>query len=211
MLTAVGLGFLLGVRHAFDADHVIAVSTLVTRHRSPWTASWVGASWGIGHALMILGVGALVIGLRVAVPDRFVAGAELGVGLLLVALGAVNLVAVGRSRRSGAAVAERPIRRTLASSGAVGLAHGLAGSGALALLATAAMPTPATAIAYLVVFGIGTVFGMVAISVALGAPLAAAGNADAWRTRLTAGAGLASVALGLWLIHRVGFVAGLLA
>jgi high-affinity nickel-transport protein len=212
VLTAVTLGFLLGLRHAFDPDHVIAVSTLVTRHRSPWSATWVGVSWGAGHALTILLVGGVLIGLHIAVPERFGLAAELGVGVLLVSLGVANLRAAGRSRAgTGPDAPERPLRRTLVRSGAVGLAHGLAGSSALALLATAAMPTPAAAFAYLLVFGIANLAVMAAFSLVLGAPLAAAGQAPLWRARLAAGTGLASLLCGIWLIHRVGLVEGLLA
>lgn len=209
MLTAIALGFVLGLRHAFDPDHVIAVSTLVTRHRSPWSASWVGACWGMGHSLMLTAVGALVIGLRLAVPERFALGAELGVGALLVVLGVANLTAAARSHVSRESAL--PLGATLMRSGFVGVAHGLAGSGALALLALAAMPTPASAFVYLLVFGLGTVLGMVGFSLALGAPLAALGDAQTWRRRLAAVTGLASLVFGVWLIHRVGFVEGLFA
>lgn len=215
MLTAASLGFLLGLRHAFDPDHLVAVSTLVARHRSPWSATWVGVSWGAGHALTILLVGAGIIGLRIAVPEQFGRAAELGAGLLLVLLGIANVKAARRGRGSDAPNAPeeapfRPLRGTLARSGAVGLAHGLAGSSALALLATAAMPTPSAALVYLLVFGIGNVAGMAAFSLALGAPLAAAGHTPARRARLAMGTGLASLVCGLWLIHRVGVLEGLL-
>jgi len=213
MLTAASLGFLLGLRHAFDPDHLVAVSTLVTRHRSPWSATWVGVSWGAGHALTILLVGAGIIGLRIAVPEQFARAAELGVGLLLVLLGIANVTAARRGRGAPDAPEPpfRPLRGTLARSGAVGLAHGLAGSSALALLATAAMPTTSAALVYLLVFGIGNVAGMAAFSLALGAPLAAAGHTPARRARLAMGTGLASLLCGLWLIHRVGVLEGLLA
>lgn len=213
MLTAASLGFLLGLRHAFDPDHLVAVSTLVTRHRSPWSATWVGVSWGAGHALTILLVGAGIIGLRIAVPEQFARAAELGVGLLLVLLGIANVTAARRGRDAPDAPEPpfRPLRGTLARSGAVGLAHGLAGSSALALLATAAMPTTSAALVYLLVFGIGNVAGMAAFSLALGAPLAAAGHTPARRARLAMGTGLASLLCGLWLIHRVGVLEGLLA
>ena len=85
MLTAVALGFVLGLRHAFDPDHVIAVSAIAARHRSPWTASWVGVSWGVGHSATVLLSGALLIALRVAVPGGLARSLELGVGILLIA------------------------------------------------------------------------------------------------------------------------------
>ncbi|MGI9591920.1 MAG: hypothetical protein ACR2P8_11175 [Myxococcota bacterium] len=210
MLTAIGLGLLLGLRHAFDPDHVAAVAALVALHRSPWSATWVGSSWAAGHALTILVVGGAIVALRVTVPERFGLAAELAVGVLLVSLGVANLRA---ARRGGWATGdeERRLRGTLARSGAIGLVHGLAGSGALALLATAAMPTAASAVSYLLVFGIGNALGMVAFSLVLGAPLAGAGAGAAWRARLAVGTGLASLACGVWLIHRAALVEGLLA
>jgi hypothetical protein len=93
----------------------------------------------------------------------------------------------------------------------VGLAHGLAGSSALVLLATAAMPTATTALSYLVVFGLGNLAGMVAFSLVLGAPLSRFGHAPLWRARIASGTGLLSLVCGIWLIHRVGVVEGLLA
>ena len=212
MLTAVALGLLLGLRHAFDPDHVAAVASLVARHRSPWSATWVGASWAAGHALTILIVGGAIVTLRLTVPERFGLAAELGVGVLLVSLGLANLRAArGGLRGRAPRDEERRLRGTLTRSGAIGLVHGLAGSGALALLATAAMPTAASALTYLLVFGIGNALGMVAFSLVLAAPLAGLGAGAAWRARLALGTGLASLACGVWLIHRAALVEGLLA
>jgi high-affinity nickel-transport protein len=203
------LGFALGLRHAFDPDHVAAVSALLARHRSPWTASWVGASWGAGHAAMLLAVGALAILFRVAVPADLLQAAELGVGALLVGLGVANLAAAGRAAAPTAAPAS--LGPVLARSGAIGLAHGLAGSGALAILATAAMPTPTAAFAYLAVFGLGSVVGMVGFSLALGAPAAQMSSRAGFQRSLAAATGAVSVACGVWLLHRTGLPEGWLA
>ena len=138
-----------------------------------------------GTATTLLGIGFLVIALQVAIPDGFARGMELGIGVLLVLLGIANLLAA----TPGSALArapDAPLRASLARSSAIGLAHGLAGSAPVALLAMAAMPTPAAALAYLVVFGLGTIAGMVAFSLALGAPIA----------RLGASAGLLALGHG---------------
>jgi len=211
VLTAVALGFVLGLRHAFDPDHVIAVSAIAARHGSPWTASWVGVSWGVGHSTTVLLSGALLIALRVAVPDGVARSMELGVAVLLIVLGGVNLLAATEPAPDGDAPPDgTPLRASLTRSGLVGLVHGLAGSGAVALLATAAMPTPAAALVYLVVFGLGTIAGMVAFSLVLGAPFAALGEAGRWQRPLTAGTGLLSLGFGAWLILRLGLTGGLL-
>jgi hypothetical protein len=212
MLTAAVLGFLLGLRHAFDPDHVIAVSTIVARHRSPWIASWIGASWGIGHGAMILAIGALVIGLRIAIPEAFARTAEIGIGLLLVGLGVANLFAAygttagAAAERNGAGSLLGP---TLARSALVGLAHGLAGSAAVALLAIAAMPGPAAALLYLAVFGVGSVAGMVAFSLVVGGPLARFAHAAGHRRFVLAASGLASLSFGSYLLYAVGLAGAL--
>jgi high-affinity nickel-transport protein len=203
MMTAAALGFLLGLRHAFDPDHVIAVSTIVARHRSPWSASWVGASWGVGHGLTILAIGALVIGLHIAVPDGLARSAEIGVGVLLVGLGVANLFAAYAP--ADAATAQRDaasplLGRTLARSALVGLAHGLAGSAAVALLASAAMPSPTSALLFLGIFGAGSVTGMVAFSLLVGGPLSLLANAAGHRRFVLAGSGLLSLLFGAYLL-----------
>ena len=205
MLTAVLLGFLLGLRHSFDPDHVVAVSTIVARHRSTASACWIGACWGIGHGATLLAIGFLVIALQVAIPDGFARGMELAIGVLLVLLGILNLMAA--TPASGLPAHEAPLRASLARPAAIGLAHGLAGSAPVALLAMAAMPTPAAALAYLAVFALGTIAGMVAFSLALAAPFSRLGSwSDASRW-VTAGTGVVSLLFGAWLIYEIGFAA----
>ncbi|HVP31245.1 MAG TPA: high-affinity nickel-transport family protein [Myxococcota bacterium] len=217
MFTAVLLGFVLGLRHASDPDHVIAVSTILARHRRAWASAAVGAAWGLGHSATIVAVGALIVLLQLAVPPRVGLGLELVVGIVLVALGLRNLRDMGAEseaahghvhelRDAGAATTA-----ALARACGVGLVHGLAGSAAVALLALAAMPTPATAIAYLAVFSVGTIGGMVAISLGLGFPLAFAARRPVLRRFIVAGSGALSLGFGAWLVYDIGFVQGLLA
>jgi len=221
------LGFALGLRHASDPDHVIAVSAIVARHRRAWMSAAVGAAWGLGHSVTIVAVGALIVLLQLAVPERVGLALELAVGIVLVALGARNLRDAGELREKGHghdhahldaddAAHARGLRspRTwagLARAFGVGLVHGLAGSAAIALIALAAMPTPAAAIAYLAVFSLGTVGGMVAISLGLGFPLAFAARRPQLRRWIVAGSGALSLAFGVWLVYDIGFVQGLLA
>jgi high-affinity nickel-transport protein len=205
MLSAAALGFALGLRHAVDPDHVIAVSTLLARHRSAWQASWVGISWGLGHAATLLAVGFALLALRIAIPERVTLSLELAVGAMLVGLGAANLVALRQGVDEAAVSPEsRPLPATLARSGLVGLVHGLAGSAAVALLASTAMPTTAAALAYLAVFGLGTIAGMVACTVALGAPLSLIGGAAGLRRVATGATGAASLLFGGIVLWQVG-------
>ena len=212
MMTAAALGFLLGLRHAFDPDHMVAVSTIVARHRNPWIASWIGASWGIGHAATLIAIGAFVIGLRIAIPDAFARSAEIGIGVLLIGLGVANLFAAYASADatdSGRDSASGVLGPTLARSALVGLAHGAAGSAAVALLASAAMPTPAAALLYLGVFGFGSVAGMVAFSLVVGGPLSLFARGAGRRRFVLAGSGLMSLGFGTYLVCAIG-LAGVL-
>jgi hypothetical protein len=184
---------------------VIAVSTIVARHRSAWTASWIGVCWGIGHGATILAIGFGVIALEIAIPTGFARSIELGIGVLLVLLGLLNLLAAAPA--SLLPSRDAPLHASLARSGALGLVHGLAGSAPVALLAMAAMRTPAAALAYLLVFGLGTIAGMVAFSLALGAPVARLGASAGASRWVTAGTGMLSLLFGAWLIYEIGFAA----
>ena len=205
MLTAILLGFVLGLRHASDPDHVLAVSALVARHRRPLLASWIGVAWGLGHSLTILAVGALIVALHLSVPARVALGMEGAVGVVLVALGLANLrTAAGPEEHAAhgadAAPAREDLRAAVTRAFGVGLVHGLAGSAAVVLLALAAMPSPAAAVAYLAVFGVGTIGGMVAISLGVGAPVAWAGRGPGARRWIVAGSGALSLAFGAWIV-----------
>lgn len=195
---AAALGFVLGVRHAADADHVVAVTAIVARHGSVRQAVRVGALWGVGHSVTLLAVGGTIVALRLAVPPRVGLGFELLVALVLVAVGVRNL-------RPGAATdadahpaveARRPLL--------VGTVHGLAGSAAAALLALAAIPTAAWALAYLAVFGAGTVVGMMLVTTLVAAPAAiAAPRLGRMRPALRIAAGALSVVVGVTLAHGI--------
>jgi len=96
VLSVVALGFFLGMRHATDPDHVIAVTTIVTRERSVKLAAWIGALWGVGHTVTIALVGSAIIVFNLVVPPRLGLAMELAVGLMLVALGLMNVMGTGR-------------------------------------------------------------------------------------------------------------------
>ncbi len=193
-LTAIALGALLGLRHATDADHVVAVTAIVARERKLSRAAWVGALWGIGHTLTLLVVGGAIVAFRLVIPARVGLGLEFGVALMLILLGYANL------RAGQEAPSERPAIRPLL----VGLVHGLAGSAAVALLVLATIRGTVEAFAYLLVFGLGTVVGMVAVTVLLAAPAMYVG---ARVTRLQRGirlaAGALSIAFGLLLAREL--------
>jgi len=208
------LGVALGMRHALEPDHLAAVSTLVADQPRSVRAVFLGVCWGVGHTLALVAVGVALIALRAEMSARLTDLFELGVAIMLVALGTR---AIRRAARQGPAgpsalhhhgpivhrhpgvlkhvhvggwtLARRPLL--------VGIVHGLAGSGALTALVLATLPTTATRIVYMALFGVGSTFGMAALSGILGWPLARlGGHARTWRT-VSLLVGCLSTALGV--------------
>jgi len=193
------LGFMLGMRHATDADHVVAVTTIVTGEPSLRRASRIGVLWGIGHSATIMLVGGAIVAFRISVPPRLGLALEFVVALMLIVLGVVTL----SSRAVTATATVRPV--------AVGLVHGLAGSAFIALLVLAAVPGLWLGLAYLAIFGLGTVAGMALVTLAIAVPSALGARRVGRAQRyLRLASGLASVAFGLVLVQH-GVSQGLFA
>ena len=250
--TVIVLGFLLGMRHATDADHVIAVSTIVTRQRTLRGGLAVGALWGVGHTLTIVVVGGAIILFRVVIPPALGLTMEMTVALMLVVLGLWNLTALlqhVRDQLSASAgqhahphqhgdyvhshrhghgslahghrddqTPQAWLDRHFAGLGlyqllrplVVGLVHGLSGSAAVTLLVLAAIGDPRWAVAYLLLFGLGTIVGMTLITLVIAVPMTLASRRlPHVQRQLRLASGLASLALGLFLVYHVGFVSGL--
>lgn len=192
-LTPILLGVLLGLRHATDADHVVAVTTIVARERSLSRAAWVGAVWGIGHTLTLVLLGGAIIAFRLVIPPRVGLGLEFGVAIMLIGLGFSNL------RRRDDDVAPTLSRPLL-----VGIVHGLAGSAAVALLVLATIREPLAAAAYLLMFGFGTILGMMAVTAILAVPALYAGNrVQRMRVGVRIAAGALSIVFGVLLAREL--------
>jgi ABC-type nickel/cobalt efflux system permease component RcnA len=266
LLSIIALGFFLGMRHATDPDHVIAVSTIVSRHRSIKHAAAMGALWGVGHTLTILLVGGGIILFGWVIPARIGLSMELSVGLMLILLGVLNLIGIMQWIRSNFTPAQPPHGvggdpdHDTAATGhshahthgdyvhthphahdpeshphdpahtplswfdrhfgrlgvynivrplVVGLVHGLAGSAAIALLVLTTIRNPKWAVAYLLLFGVGTIAGMMLITGAMGAPFAYAENRSRLSHGLRVASGLISLGFGLFIVYQIGFVSGL--
>lgn len=198
-LSVLLFGFFLGMQHATDPDHVIAVSTIVSRQRSLLSAGRIGALWGVGHTLTILLVGGAIILFRLAIPPRVGLALEMGVAIMLIVLGVLN---ISRTVQHVAASRARPL--------VVGFIHGLAGSAAVALLVLTQIDRPATGLLYLLLFGVGTIAGMFLVTLAIGLPSVFAVHRFASAQRyLRVAAGAASIAFGIFLAHQIGFEDGL--
>jgi len=229
------LGLFLGMRHSTDPDHVVAVSTIASRERSVRQGALIGMLWGVGHTLTIFLVGSAIILFGLVIPPRIGLSMEFSVALMLIVLGLLNLTgtlrwlnerfAVEHSNTQEHASSRRPgntvrgsLDRLLDRYGSyqvfrpltIGLVHGLAGSAAVALLVLSTIRSPLWAIAYLLVFGIGTVIGMMLMTSAMAIPVAYTGNHFAVAgTYLSSISGIVSTGFGLFLVYQIGFVDGL--
>src|SRR5215472_13007418 len=263
----IALGFFLGMRHATDPDHVIAVTTIVSRQRNIARSALIGAFWGVGHTLTILLVGAGIILFNLVIPPRLGLSMELSVGLMLIVLGALNVLSFFRSlpgtrletpeapalvhshaastnssengdgdnvRADGhaqEAMTDRPSHThhsltyldrlfgrlsmyQYARPLLVGIVHGLAGSAAVALLVLTTIRDSRWAVAYLLVFGIGTIAGMMLITVSIASTFNFVGRNRNWGQRfsrqLAVVSGLLSLAFGLVVVYQICIMNGLL-
>ena len=215
LLPVVALGFFLGVRHATDPDHVVAVGTIVSAERSAGSAAMIGALWGIGHTVTMLLAGGAIVGFGLVVPPRVGLTVELSVALMLIVLGALGIAGAGRpaparpldrlDRRLGGLGLSHAVRPLV-----VGAVHGVAGSAAVGLLVVATIGDPLRSLIYLLVFGLGTVAGMMVITTAIALPFVYTARRLLGVNRsLTVATGVLSVGLGLFLVYQIGFVGGL--
>ena len=191
---------LLGMRHATDPDHIVAVTTIVTRERSVAKAAGIGAVWGLGHTITLLLVGGAIIVFKVALNARLGLSLELCVAIMLIVLGLLNLFNV-RASTAGLNTT-RPFL--------VGIVHGLAGSAGAALLIVPLIDDPRWAALYLLTFGFGTIVGMALITLTIAFPsLLSAAHLPSLQRQLRVASGAVSLVFGLYLAHKIGFRDGL--
>jgi len=221
LFAAFGLGLLLGIQHALDPDHLIAVSTIVSEQKNFKWASLIGAFWGLGHTTTLFIVGMLVIGLRVTIPPRLGSGLELSVALMLVILG-VNILrkSFGAERVHLHTHSHNPETHThfhvhenpqqehrhphplnaMRRPFIVGMVHGLAGSAALMLLVLSTIESLLSGLLYIVIFGLGSVGGMLLLSGIISLPFILTAQRFSLMNRwIRVIAGVASVGFGLFL------------
>ncbi len=235
------LGFMLGIKHALDADHVVAVSTIVGRERSIWKAARIGAVWGMGHTASLFAAAVAVVVLRTRIPPALGLGLECGVGLMVMALGIDLLWRIARGEivvhshphmhgksaphhhgavrhahlhvhTSGEATESASHHSAGRRPFYVGVVHGMAGSAALMLFVLGTIASPWVALLYVVIFGIGTVGGMLILSGLIGLPFAIASRRfSALTGRIQLAVGLGSVVFGAVYTWHAAVDDGLIA
>ena len=223
--SAVVLGFVLGLRHALDPDHVVAVSTIVTAEPSWRRSSLIGSFWGLGHATSLLTLGGVIVALRINITELAASRLEIIVSVMLVGLGVYAI----RSARAGFRVHAHPHKhddrehvhlhvhephaqpvhqhahplRFGLRPFAIGLVHGIAGSGGLALLVMATAKTATAGLLYMAALALGALVGMGILSGLLTLPLAALRTRyQTLHLRFQFLSGVCSVAFGLWLFSE---------
>ena len=190
------LGSLLGVRHAFEADHLATVGSLATGEARPLDVMRVAAAWGLGHAVVLLGAGASMVAVGATFSPPMSQLLEGAVGVVLVILGIDVLRRAREVHRHSPLTAIREPRPPLLRAFAIGALHGLEGSGAVVLIALPALRSTAHALAYLAVFGVGSILGMIACSVALTLPLGALRRVQGSAAALQLAIGLSTLLIG---------------
>jgi len=215
--TSLFLGFVLGLAHACDPDHLVAVGTLTAESKNARQASVLGMVWGVGHTIALALIGSLVLNMRWTVPDQFSFVMEGIVGLIIVLLG-VNLlwqslqkitIHTHQHKHDGSTHAHVHVHgsdtvthhhhgmgskiKTLG----VGFVHGLAGSAALSLAVMSTMPSKMVGFIYIAVFGMGSIGGMLVMSTLLSLPFRYV--TDAWQHQVKCGAGLLAIGFGGYL------------
>ena len=233
MISILGAGLVLGLKHAIEADHLAAISTIVSERKSLLSSSLIGGLWGIGHTISLLAAGVVVILLQVKIPPRVAQALEFCVALMLIALGVNALYKLARGGRLHLHVHThggfRHVHPHMHSNGPdqdprshhglglslrpvfIGMVHGLAGSAALMLLVLTTITSPAIAFAYIAIFGLGSIGGMMVMSSLIGLPAHLAANRfERAHLAIRTLAGFFSLGFGLFLAWEIGFVGGLL-
>ena len=258
-LSILAVGFFLGMRHATDPDHVIAVTTIVSNQRNSMRAALIGAFWGVGHTLTIFVVGAGIILFNLVIPVRIGLSMELSVAAMLIILGVWNVAGFLGAVPAGTApagsiqdhAAEKVGHSHPHSHGdfvhnhahqhesysaspdhapldwmdrvfgkvsvyqylrplVVGIVHGLAGSAAVALLVLTTIRNVHWAVAYLLIFGVGTIAGMMLITMSIASAFTMMGRGrQKFSRRLALASGLLSLGFGLFVAYQICFVNGL--
>jgi hypothetical protein len=226
------LGFLIGMRHALEADHVAAVAVLATRARTVRQALPLGIMWGLGHTLTLFAFGAVIVVLNSNISPQVASMLEAAVGVMLVGLGVDVIYRLikkrihfhvhghtgenthihahsheGEKAHTSSQHRHEHFKGLSFRALAIGMMHGLAGSAAMVLLTMQTLEPVSTRVIYIVLFGIGSMVGMGVLSIVIAVPLRYAANSMTWAyNSLSAVLGLFSTGLGLLTIHHSGIL-----
>jgi len=235
MMAVLSIGLVFGLKHATEVDHVVAISTIVSRHRNVFHSAFVGALWGAGHTVSLLIVAAVVLSLRVAIPEVVSGWLEFGVAIMIIGLG---ISALRRALRQNAHVhvhqhshdglshthihfhehetKHQPVAQSQHSHAVsrlgwkpvlIGMMHGLAGSGALMLLVLTQISSAWLGFFYVAMFGVGSIAGMLLMSGLIGLPFAfSSRKLTHLHQGLQTAAAVFSICFGLWYAYKAAIM-----
>ncbi len=240
LLSILGIGLLLGMRHATDSDHVVAITTILAKEKKAHASTLIGILWGIGHSITVTLIGIPILLYSIVVPPRLGLALEFFVGVMLFVLGLLNLTGLmqkihnkfspiivhnhehlyptGGPHKHFHMHTESHATKHIHHLGlfqslrpfAIGLIHGLAGSAAIALLVLSTIKNTVLSVAYLFIFNIGVIIGMMILTTILGTSITLAKKkSDKIHTYLVTASGLFSLFFGLYLMYQLGVVDGL--
>ncbi|NKB80353.1 MAG: urease accessory protein [Nitrospirales bacterium] len=220
VVTSLVLGFTLGLAHAFDPDHLVAVGTLVTESENVRDSSLLGLWWGVGHTLSLMIVGGVVLSFKWVIPDRLATGLEIIVAGMIIVLGANVIWRAFHSytvhwhphqhegtmhvhlhvHEAGSPEPHHHAHMSKCKALVVGMVHGLAGSAALSLAIMTTMSTISLGMLYIFLFGLGAIGGMLLMSMLISVPFLLSGQRlGRWSTNLRLGAGCFAIGFGGYL------------
>lgn len=228
LLSVLAIGFLMGIKHAVEPDHVIAVSTIASKSRKLWDASLAGVFWGIGHTATLFIVGIIIILMKGAISNTWSMSLEFLVGIMLVYLGITSILNT-RKKKQHAPIQEEdsahdPVHVqnlnedqeasmkkefSYYKSLVIGFIHGLAGSAAMVLLTMSTVDTVWQGSLYILIFGVGTTIGMLVFTTILGIPFVMSKERFTLSGRLIMITGIISVLFGIYYMYNLGFNEGL--
>ena len=233
IMAILGLGLVFGLKHATEVDHVVAISTIVSRHKNIFRSAFVGALWGAGHTLALMAIAIVVLWFRIAIPERVSGWLEFGVALMIIGLGVSALWRALRSdgqmhvhqhthgglshthvhfheqqtrhERTAQSQHSHRVSRVGWKPVMVGMMHGLAGSGALTLLVLTQISSAWVGLLYVLTFGFGSIAGMLLMSGLIGLPFALTSRKLSHAHQgLQTVAAILSICFGIWYAYKVG-------
>lgn len=212
LFSVLALGFILGIKHAVEPDHVIAVSTIASQSKKLWHASLAGVFWGIGHTATLFLIGILLIFLKEDISDKWSMSLEFLVGIMLVYLGTVSMLSI--RDKSGDNQPGQPNRNwnkknSYLKSLLIGTIHGLAGSAAMVLLTMSTVNSVWHGALFILIFGVGTVAGMLFFTTVIGIPFILSIKRFSLSRGLVLATGALSTIFGIYYMYNLGFNEGL--
>lgn len=209
-LSILFLGFILGIKHSIEPDHVIAVATIASKSKKLWRSTLAGVFWGIGHTLTLFIVGMILILMKDEISEKWTMSLEFLVGIMLVYLGISSMFVYKKYSNLQEQVEHDWEKASFLKSTFIGAIHGIAGSAAMVLLTMSTVSTVLEGAIYILIFGVGTIVGMLCFTTIIGIPFVISTKKSIGLNRvLTKTAGTVSCVFGIYYMYNLGVTEGL--